>query len=108
MTASEQTPQKTPYEMAHEAFDQQAAVVNAQMGFVHATILPPKHINTDSASIAAAYDLMTERFGTLQTIAESVGAEIDEDTQAKFQMLTDSYGLFAKRQPSQTPAFIVT
>jgi hypothetical protein len=108
MTASEQTPQKTPYELAHEAFDQQAAVVNAQMGFVHAMILPPRHINTDGASIQAAHDLMAERFETLRTIAESAGAEVGEDAVAKFQMLTNSYGLFANRQPSQTPAFIVT
>lgn len=107
-TAAQTTEPKTPYEAALEAFDRQAAVVNAQMGFMHAQILPPKHVGTSLDDIDNAHDLMMETFGRLQSLAEEAGVELPESTVAKFDMLNNSYNLFRDNASAPSDAMIIS
>lgn len=100
--------QKTPYELALDAFDRQAAIVNAQMAFMHAQILPPRHIGTSLDDIDNAHDLMMETFGRLQSLAEEAGIEVPESTAAKFDMLNNSYNLFRKNASAPSDAMIIS
>ncbi len=106
--APQQVEQKTPFELAHEAFDRQAAVVNAQMGFMHAQILPPRHIGTSLADIDNAYGLMVEAFGNLTAIAEDAGVELPEAAAQKFDMLAGSYALFSGTDSHPSDALIAS
>lgn len=97
------TEPKTPYELASEAFDRQAAVVNAQMGFMHAQILPPRHVGTSLQDIDNAHDRMVGAFAQLQSAAEGAGLEMPERTVSTFDMLTNSYSLF-RGSDASTPS----
>ena len=84
----------TPYELAEQAFDRQAALLNAQMGWVHAQVFPPEHVRTDPQSIEKAHDALVERFGVLQALAGEAGAQVDEERTNTFNMLGRSYALY--------------